>query len=138
MQPRDVDEVLALMAVIPVNRGLTDVQWQEVALRLRESPTLEVFVAQSNQTPPLIMGFIALSVVRGLTEGRGFINDMAVLSTYQRQGVGAELLEAVLRRANELSLDSLLVNPQRGNDQARAFYAASGFTDEKVMRLKIR
>lgn len=138
VQPRDVDEVLALMATIPANRTLTDAQWQEVTLRLRESSALEVFVAQSNQSPPLIIGFISLSIVRGLTEGRGVINDMAVLPTYQRQGVGAELLEAVMRRANELNLDSLLVTPQRANDQARAFYAASGFTDEKMMRLKIR
>lgn len=137
-QPRDLDEVLALLATIPANRRLTDDQWHDVALRLRESSMVEVFVAQTRQTPSLIIGVISLSIIRALTEGRGLINDMAVLPTYQRQGVGAELLEAVMRRADELNLDSLMVNPQRGNDQARAFYAASGFSEDKIMRLKIR
>ncbi len=136
--PPDTDEVIALLAMIPANRHFTDEQWRAVAQRLRESPLVEVFVAQTTHTPPMIVGFIALSVVRTLTEGRGFINDMAVLPTYQRRGIGAELLEAVIRRAGELDLASLMVNKARANDQARAFYAAVGFTDEGIMRLKIR
>lgn len=136
--PGDTDEVLALLALIPANRDLTARQWDEVALRLRESPALEVFVAQTRQQPPLIIGFISLSVVRALTEGRGFINDMAVLPTYQRRGVGAELLEAVMRRAGQLNLRSLMVNTGRANDQARAFYAALGFSEEAIMRLRLR
>jgi GNAT superfamily N-acetyltransferase len=63
---------------------------------------------------------------------------MAVLPTYQRQGVGAELLEAVMRRADQLNLRSLMVNTQRANDQARAFYAALGFSHGEIMQLKIR
>ncbi len=137
-EPRDTDEVLALLAMIPANRELTDAEWHHVVLRLRESPMVEVWVAQSHQNPTLILGCIALSVVRGLTEGRGFINDMAVLPTYQRRGVGAGLLEAVLRRAVQLNLASLMVNTQRANDQARAFYAASGFSTTEILRLRIR
>ncbi|GAB4519561.1 MAG: hypothetical protein OHK0046_28630 [Anaerolineae bacterium] len=137
-RPEDTGEILALLAMIPANRHFTDAQWAEVGLRLRESVLVEVFVAQTRQHPALIVGFIALSLVRTLTEGRGFINDMAVLPTYQRRGIGAELLEAAVRRADELNLASLMVNTQRANDQARAFYAASGFSEEGLMRLKIR
>jgi GNAT superfamily N-acetyltransferase len=72
-----------------------------------------------------------------LTEGRGFINDMAVLPTFQRRGVGAALLGEVLRRADQLNLASLMVNTHRANDQARAFYAATGFSESVVMRLKL-
>ncbi|MBZ0284604.1 MAG: GNAT family N-acetyltransferase [Anaerolineae bacterium] len=134
---RDLDEVMALLALIPVNRGL-GVDWDAIALRFRESAGVEVFVAEARQMPPIIIGFIALSIVRTLTGGRGFINDMAVLPTYQRRGVGAALLEAVVRRANRLNLQSLMVNAQRANDRAKAFYAASGFSEEMIMHFKMR
>lgn len=137
-QPDDIEEIIALLAMIPANRTLTDNEWMQVAQRIRESVLVEVFVAQTRQEPCIIIGCVALSVVRTLTEGRGFINDMAVLPTYQRRGVGAELLEAVLRRASQLNLTSMMVNTQRANDQARAFYAAVGFREEQVLHLRIR
>ena len=133
----DLDDVLAILELIPQNRNITDDEWKEITLRFREVPTIEVFVAESTARG-VIMGCVTLSVVRALTEGMGLINDMAVLPTYQRQGVGAELLEAVLRRASELNLRSLWVNEQRANDQARAFYAALGFSKGGILQLKIR
>jgi len=133
----DLDDVLELLELIPQNRNITDDEWKAIVLRFREVPTIEVFVAESTATG-VIMGCITLSVVRALTEGMGLINDMAVLPTYQRQGVGAELLEAVMRRASELNLRSLWVNEQRANDQARAFYAALGFSKGGILQLKIR
>lgn len=133
----DLDEVMGLLALIPPNRNLTQEEWQLIELRFRETATVEVFVAESTSTG-IIMGCICLSVVRALTEGVGLINDMAVLPSYQRQGVGAELLEAVMRRASELNLRSLWVNEGRANDQARAFYAALGFSKGGIMVLKIR
>jgi ADP-ribose pyrophosphatase YjhB (NUDIX family)/N-acetylglutamate synthase-like GNAT family acetyltransferase len=133
----DLDDVLALLELIPQNRNITDDEWKAIKLRFREVSTIEVFVAESSATG-VIMGCVTLSVVRALTEGVGLINDMAVLPTYQRQGVGAELLEAVMRRASELNLRSLWVNEQRANDQARAFYAALGFSKGGILQLKIR
>ncbi len=133
----DLDEVLALLGMIPQNWNLTQDEWKAIVLRFREVSTVEVFVAESALTG-LIMGCVTLSVVRSLTEGMGLINDMAVLPTYQRQGVGAELLEAVMRRASELNLRSLWVNEQRANDQARAFYSALGFSQGGILQLKIR
>lgn len=135
-ETRDLDEVLALLALIPANRGM-GVDWDAITLRFFESSGVEVFVAEARQTPPLIIGFIGLSVLRTLTGGRGFINDMAVLPTYQRRGVGAALLEAVVRRANRLNLNSIMVNAQRANNQAKAFYAASGFSEETIMHFKL-
>ncbi len=137
-ESRDADEVLALLAMIPANRALANSEWAQITQRFQESPGLEVFVAQTCEQPEILIGFITLSIVRTLTGGQGFINDMAVLPSYQRQGVGAQLLEAVLRRANRLNLRALVVNTERGNDQARAFYAALGFSETPLMRLKIR
>lgn len=134
----DVNEIMALLALIPSNRGMTREDRQRTALRLQELNGIEVFVAQSRQTPPILIGFIALSVVRTLTDGIGFINDMAVLPTYQRRGVGAALLEAALKRADRLNLCHVMVNTERANERARAFYAALGFGDTTLMHLKLR
>lgn len=137
VRQHDIEEVYGLLATIPANRELNPEDWQAVGLRLLETATLEVFVAEATHTG-VILGCAALSIARGLTEGVGIINDMAVLPTYQRRGVGAELLEAMMRRAAELNLHSLWVNTQRANVQARAFYAAVGFSDMQMMRLRIR
>ncbi|MCU0482477.1 MAG: GNAT family N-acetyltransferase [Anaerolineae bacterium] len=134
----DMEHVIGLLALIPANRNLTSDQWALVVFRLRESRTVEVFVAQTQTAPKMIVGCVALSVVRGLTESRGFIDDMAVLPTYQRRGIGAELLEAVFRRAGQLGLSSLMVNTQRANDQARAFYARLGVADAGIMLVKMK
>lgn len=137
-EPADTDEVIGLLATIPANRQLNEAGWSAVALRLRESPMLEMFVAQTHDQPQMLVGCVSLSVARALTQGYGMINDMAVLPTYRRRGVGASLLAAVLRRANQLSLASLLVNTERANDQAQAFLVAAGFQQTGIMTLKIR
>jgi 8-oxo-dGTP diphosphatase len=134
----DVEELMALVHLIPANRALTREQLGEVTLRIREANGVEVFVAQTLQQPPILIGFLALSIVRALTEGRGFINDMAVLPTYQRRGVGAALLEAALRRAERLNLHHVMVNTDRANERARAFYSASGFAEGSILHFKIR
>lgn len=134
----DAQEIMALLALIPANREIPREERQAIMLRFRELNGVEVFVAQTRQQPPIIIGMIALSVVRTLTEGRGLINDMAVLPTYQRQGVGAALLEAVMRRADRLNLHYLMVNTERANQSARAFYSALGFGETEVMQLKLK
>lgn len=134
----DANEIMALLSLIPANRNLTRDQWRDVYLRFREQAGLEVFVAVTRQQPVMIIGFIALSVIRALTESRGLINDMAVLPTYQRRGVGAALLEAVFKRAERLNIHVIIVNTERANDRAAAFYAASGFAQADLMEIKLR
>ncbi len=109
----DSQQIMALLHLIPANRDLERDDWREVFQRFRESAGLEVFVAEARQQPPILIGMVALSIVRGLTEGRGLINDLAVLPTYQRRGVGTALLEAVMRRAERLNLHHLMVNSSR-------------------------
>jgi ADP-ribose pyrophosphatase YjhB (NUDIX family)/N-acetylglutamate synthase-like GNAT family acetyltransferase len=95
----DANEIGALLELIPSNRTITRDEWREIIQRFHEQDSIKVFVAVAAQQPPLIIGFIAMSVMRSLTEGWGIINEMAVLPSFQRKGVGAALLEAALRRA---------------------------------------
>lgn len=134
----DAQAVIELLRLIPANQGLTDDDWRAAMLRMRESAMLEVFVAETRQQPAIIVGCVVMSEMRALTEGRAFINDMAVLPTYQRLGVGAALLEAVMRRAGQMNLGSILVNSQRANPQARAFFATLGFSEGQMMWLRLR
>ncbi len=134
----DLDEVQALLELIPSNRLLSAADWQRVRWRILEGDTVEVYVAIMPEVSPLIVGCVSLSIVRGLVESAGLINGMAVLPTFQRRGVGAAMLKGIMKRADELRLDTLWVNKTRANDQARAFYAALGFQDLELMRLRIR
>jgi ribosomal protein S18 acetylase RimI-like enzyme len=63
---------------------------------------------------------------------------MAVLPTYRRHGVGAALLEATMRRAGELNLQTLMVGVHRSSEAAQSFFTRAGFTSEPVMQLKLR
>jgi 8-oxo-dGTP diphosphatase len=136
--PGDAQQIVELVRMMSANRDLSEEEWHDVLLRAKEMPTLEIFVAQSTVHTPLLIGCVALSVVRTLTEHYGLINDMAVLPTYRRQGIGAALLKAVMKRAAELNLHTLVVNTARANEAAQEFYAESGFTPLPVMQLRLR
>lgn len=138
MEARDTQDVCGLLALIPANRDLTEMEWHEVIVRMRESTQVEVLVAEVFEPQQMIVGCLALSVVRGLTQGIGFINDLAVLPTFQRRGIGAELLEGAMRRADQLRLTTLMVNSVRANERAREFLEAVGFSSTEIMRLKLR
>jgi len=134
----DIEEVMSLLMTIPANRNLTRDEQISAALRIRELDSVEVYVAETGDVQPVIIGFVSLTIVRGLTDGVGMISSMAVLPTYQRRGVGAELLEATMRRATQLNLRAIWVDTAQANDRARAFYAALGFEEMPLLRLKLR
>jgi 8-oxo-dGTP diphosphatase len=137
-QADDWEQIGALLALIPANRDLPREAWRAVEQRFREVTALEIFVAETTHVPPLVIGFVALSVVHTLTEGIALINDMAVLPTFQRRGVGAALLEAAMRQAGRHDIHTLVVNVERANERVAAFYAAAGFQERKQLVLRIR
>lgn len=134
----DTQDVIEMLQMIPSNYDLTAADWEAARLRLYEMPSLNVFVAELNVTPPLVIGCVVLSVTRTVTGGHGFINDMAVLPSYQRRGVGAALLEMTLKRARELRLHTLIINAQRVTEHTRGFYTAAGFEDTTFLQLNLR
>ncbi|MEO1290179.1 MAG: GNAT family N-acetyltransferase, partial [Chloroflexota bacterium] len=135
---KDTDSVLSLLMTIANNRSLTHEEMVAVALRMAELDSVEVYVAETGEIQPSVIGYISLTIIRGLTDSVGMVSSMAVSPTYQRRGVGAELLEAVMRRATQLNLRALWVDTSQANNQARAFYAALGFEDLEILRLKLR
>jgi ADP-ribose pyrophosphatase YjhB (NUDIX family)/GNAT superfamily N-acetyltransferase len=134
----DAQQVIEMLQMIPSNYDLTPADWEAVKLRLREMPSLNVFVAELNVTPPLVIGCLVLSVARTATGGIGVINDMAVLPVYRRRGVGAALLDAALKRARQLQLHMLMINAPRATEHTRGFYTAAGFEDVTFLQLNLR
>ena len=55
-----------------------------------------------------------------------FINEVGVASAYQRQGIGRQLMDALLARGRELGCAGAWVLTERENAAARGLYAASG------------
>jgi ADP-ribose pyrophosphatase YjhB (NUDIX family)/ribosomal protein S18 acetylase RimI-like enzyme len=136
--PGDAQDVLDLVQMTPANFELDADAWSAAMLRLREMPSIQVHIAELNVAPRMVIGCVVVSVVNTLTGGHGFINDMGVLPAYRRQGVGAALVRAAVRHAQDMGLQSVIVNAQRATDRSRGFYAALGFADVPLMQLKLR
>lgn len=133
----DMNEIGALLQLIPANRDLQREDWQRMMQRFRDVASLELYVAVTRQSPPLIIGVVSLSVARSLTQSLGFVSDMAVLPQFQRRGVGAALVKALMLRGRRLGLQALYVNMIHINDQARAFFMASGFGGGDMLQVRL-
>ncbi len=127
-------QVLSLLRLIPANASLSESDLQAVAQRFRESRNLEVLIAEADGQ---VVGFVALSFLQTLTGPRAWVDDIAVEPDHRRQGIGAALLEAAVRRARQVGCTYLLVDTKRGNPPARAFYRAYGFEDGDIAPLRI-
>ncbi len=132
--PEHLPAVLKLLCLIPANANLSEADLQVVTQRLRESIGLEVLVAEADGQ---VVGFAALSFSQTLTGSKAWIDDIAVEPDHRRQGIGAALLEAAVRRARQRGCAYLLVNTAKGNPPARAFYEACGFEEGGIAPLRI-
>lgn len=134
----DAPRVLELAGLIPGKVKL-GVDFQRAARqRLLESTSLGVFVAETTPPDSQIIGFTALSRVTALTRTLGWIDAMTVDPNFRRMGVGAALMEAVLRRAARLNLSELFVNTEQASEVALAFYRSTGFQEGQITRLRLR
>jgi len=127
-------QVLKLLRLIPANAHLSEADLQDVEQRFRESVGLEVLVAEADGQ---VVGFVALSFSQTLTGPKAWVDDIAVGPDFRRQGIGAALLEAAVRRARQRGCAYLLVDTSKSNPPARAFYEAYGFEEGGIAPLRI-
>jgi ribosomal protein S18 acetylase RimI-like enzyme len=66
----------------------------------------------------------------GASEGRGFVQRLAVLPEAQGQGIGKRLLLDGLHWLRGLNANHIVVNTQVGNEAALALYRKVGFRDD--------
>jgi 8-oxo-dGTP diphosphatase len=134
-EPGDEPRILALLPLIPANAALGAEELHRAAQRFRESLSMDVLVAEADGQ---VVGFLALSFIPVLSGLRALVDDLAVDPAYRRQGIGAALVEAAIRRADRRGATHLLVDTSRGDVAARAFYRACGFEDGVIAPLWIQ
>ncbi len=64
----------------------------------------------------------------------GYVGNVAVDPCWQRQGVGGDLVDAMIRKARQLGLAFLTLEVRRGNAPARALYESRGFREVGVRK----
>jgi len=132
--PTDEGRVLELLVLLPnVPAGTADFG-RAAGQRYREDPLLHVLVAEIEGA---IVGFLSLSFPAGLSGPRALIDELAVDPAYRRRGIGASLVEAVMRLARQRGCSHLLVDTSRGGEATQAFYEACGFTAGGFAPLRI-
>ena len=134
-RPEDEEHVLSLLHAIPANAEFTLADWERARDRFREKLGFDVLVAE---VAGVVVGYLVLSFIPALSGLRAWIDDVVVEPTFQRQGVGASLVEAAIRQASRRGATYLFVYTSRGNTGAREFYRACGFDRDGVAPLRIR
>lgn len=134
-RPQDMGRVLELLPLIPANEEMSPAEREAASQRFRESLAMDVLVAEVDGE---VVGFLVLTFVRALSGLRALIDDQAVDPAYRRQGIGAALVEAAIKRASRRGATHLLVDTSRGDAAARDFYQACGFEAGGIAPLRIR
>lgn len=131
----DEERILALLYSIPVNAAFTPAERERARLRFREGLGFDVLVAEIDG---VVVGYLVLSLLPALSGLRAWIDDVAVDPAFQRQGLGAALVEAAIQQADRRGATHLFVYTSRGNTGAREFYHACGFDAGGIAPLRIR
>jgi ribosomal-protein-alanine N-acetyltransferase len=87
-----------------------------------EVPTVHYLVVEEDDR---VVAYAAASIVADIAE----LQRIAVLPDARRHGHARTLLEEVAARAREGRADRLMLEVREGNDEAQAFYAATGFVE---------
>ncbi len=111
-------------------------KYDEIALEaLLRRPDRPIFVAREGASV-LGYAFCVHKETAGdpvLTDRRTlYIDDLCVDAAHRRRGVGTALLAHVRAYARERGFDDVTLNVWAFNDDARAFYAAQGFTPQRI------
>ena len=99
--------------------------------QLLADPNTYIFLASANGTP---VGYIYAQILRRAETSlhyawdRFHIHHISVNHASQRQGVGQALIQTAVRVAQEHGIATLALDVWAMNTQARAFFAAQGFT----------
>ena len=82
-----------------------------------------------------IVGFASVTLEHGVFEmdcPRGIVENLYVVPSARRQGVGTALLAAAEARLRELGADVVAVETLAANEAGRAFYRAQGYRPHRV------
>lgn len=109
--------------VLELEKKCFSVPWTPEQLSAQMPDKMHVFIVAENDAE--LLGYVGMMYV--LDEG--YISNVAVSPDYRRQGIGDELINELLCRAEELSLAFVTLEVRESNVSARTLYAKHGFKD---------
>lgn len=108
--------------VVPWNDPQKDIQ-----LKLQVQP--ELFLVGLTDTK------VVATVMAGYEGHRGWLNYLAVAPTYQRQGIGRQMVEAATAKLKAIGCPKINLQIRTSNPTAIAFYQRLGFQVDQVVSM---
>ena len=122
----DKEEVVGLWEqcnlVVPWNHPETDIN-----IKMNFQP--ELFLVGE------VGGRIIATVMAGFEGHRGWINYLAVLPKFQKQGVGRTMMQKAEQRLRDLGCPKINLQVRSSNKDVIAFYKSVGFSQDDVISL---
>ena len=120
----DAEAVIDLWLACGLTRPWNDRQ-ADIDRKLADSPETLLVGEQD--------GLVVGSVMAGYDGHRGWINYLAVHPSRQGQGLGRELMDEAEERLAALGCAKINLQVREGNEVARDFYEAVGYTLDPVV-----
>jgi [ribosomal protein S18]-alanine N-acetyltransferase len=116
LEARDIDGVLTIQSAAP-----EAAQWKRAAYAaiLNGGPDRLILAERS----PTLVGFASYRVIAPEAE----LLNLAVLRAFRRRGIGARLLQEVIRAARECGVSDFFLEVREGNRGALRLYENFGF-----------
>lgn len=99
------------------------IPWSEQAFEESMSYEHAVFLVALLEEADEVAGYIGM--YRVFNEGD--ITNIAVAPQYRGMGIGTKLMEAIIKRANELEIQNIFLEVRESNDTAIGLYKKMGF-----------
>ena len=97
--------------------------WTAEQLRGQMKDSLHEFIAAEDSSGT-VLGYVGMTYVID----EGYISNVAAAPAYRRQGIGGKLIEALLKRAEELKLAFVTLEVRESNGPAIELYKKYGFS----------
>lgn len=130
--PEVVDLLAALSSSLEKPHDLDQQQLIANCLSIIHNPTAFMLLAKEGEET---LGLIVFSTRRtALHPGpSALIDEIIVEQQYQKRGIGSSLLVTAIDRCRRLGCCEVEVSTEKSNDEARAFYLASGFSEDAIL-----
>jgi ribosomal protein S18 acetylase RimI-like enzyme len=116
--------VRAISCLIPQLSGSARIPKESELAEIIASPATSLFVARANST---VVGMLTLVLVRIPTGLRGVIEDVVVMESHRRRGIGNALSRAALAHARSAGARTVDLTSRPDREAANGLYRQIGF-----------
>jgi len=125
MQPADIERIVA------IEQSWAPTPWSAQSFRNELSiPFSRALVAHAHGTPDVVAGYL----VRWLVADEVHLLSIAVAEPMRRRGLGALMLDEVLREGRAESAGLVTLEVEAANETAVRLYKSRGFTEARCRK----